>query len=509
MKKGSIGIDSLQKQLLSGIFCGMFLLIVVLELTQYYSMKNNLYEDKFQLLESRLHNIEIGVLKNTDSQQHLRENAQKLVELMVDRNVGISLVDGSGKVLMNSENSMKEVIGKRLLPNESQGYENGSLPQFSTFQYLEWIHSQGLLEKKLIVRNAQGEKYMILISKLGVLSKSSGLIQLSTSLDSADSILKKQLLWYITIAFGVFLVTAFLLGRFISYSLDPLNKITSAMAKINEHKLSTRIETDIRQIEIKRLITEFNGMLERIEDSFSNEKAVAEKMRTFVSDAAHELRTPLTSIQGFSQLLCDGDIQEEGDKKLALNSISKESQRLSRLLNHLLQLTRLDYGAHVEKKPENLKNILHDLETQLALITEHRRLDIKVEDVWVYANSDQIKQVVINLVNNASQHTDKESGEVIIEVKNLFMNETKYGGVIVYDNGSGIPKEKMERIFDRFYKVDPHRSGKYGGFGLGLSIVKSIVDGHDGKVEVESEPQKGSKFAVYFKAIDAVDRIFE
>lgn len=503
MKGFQFKIDSLKRQLLLGIFLGIIIIITLLEISQYYSLKNNLYSSKFQLLESRLHNINIDKVVNIDTEEKLKKNAENLMNLMVDVNVGISIIDSNGKLLVDSEDKVRSNYIYHLLPGRIQNKSQyGPLPKLSSNNYRMLISTAGVLEKKLITNNSSGERYMLLICKLGNLSKSSGLIQLSTSLVTEDNIIKEQLLWYIAIAMGVLILMTIILSRFISFSLSPLNRITSSIMKINDNKLNTRIEMDVNQIEIRKLINEFNGMLDRIEDSFNNEKAIANKMRKFVSDAAHELRTPLTSIQGFSQLLSTGEISLESDKKIALESITNESTRLTRLINNLLLLTKLDYKASIEKGPVNIKNIVKELDKQIKFIAGAREINISSEDVWISSNSDQIKQIFINLINNASQHTDEVNGKISIILKKVILNEVAYGTIIISDNGTGIPKEKLNMIFDRFYRVESHRSRKNGGFGLGLSIVKSIVDENHGKIEVESDERLGSKFTVYFKAID-------
>jgi two-component system OmpR family sensor kinase len=508
MKKLQFKINSLKKQLLLGIFSGIIILMVLLEISQYYSLKNNLNASKFQLLESRLHNINVDKLEKLGNQETLKKNAESLVDSMVDLDVGISIIDSDGNLFIDSEEKARSEYINNLLPREAENYtEYGPLPKLSSDQYKILINTKGILEKKIVVNNSSGMRYMLLICKLGELNKSSGLIQLSTSMLSVDNIIKKQLIWYIAAGIGIFAIMVIVLSRFILFSLNPLNKITSAMAKINENKLNTRIELDVNQIEINKLIEEFNGMLGRIQESFENEKAVADKMRKFVSDASHELRTPLTSIQGFSQLLSNGDIESEEDKKIALDSITDESKRLTRLLNNLLLLTRLDYKIKIHKKPENIREIIDEIYQQLKYISGLRELNVHTEDVWVNSNSDQIKQIFINLVNNASQHTDKDHGKISIVLKNAVINEIRYGVIIVSDNGIGIPEEKLSKIFDRFYRVESHRSRKNGGFGLGLSIVKSIVDENDGKIQVESQVGHGSKFTIYFKAIDVSKEI--
>lgn len=508
MKKLHFKTTSLKKQLLIGIFSVTISLIALLEISQYYSLKNNLYASKFQLLESRLHNIGIDKLKELNDQNILNKNAESLIDSMIDLDVGVSIIDSNGNLLTDSEENARSSLTNRLLPNKEQKFSKPNpLPQLTSDNYKDLISTEGILDKNLIVTNSFGTRYAIIICKIGDIGNSSGLLQLSTPLTLVDNIIYTQLKWDIAITIIVITIISIMLAKFISFLLKPLNTITSAIVKINDNKLSTRITMDVNQVEIKMLITEFNGMLERLADSFENEKKISDKMRQFVSDASHELRTPLTSIQGFSQLLSSGDITDEDDKNIALNSITNESKRMTRLLNNLLLLTKLDYKVHIEKKPENLKDIVNEICNELKLIAGTRELSIHVEDVWIESNSDQIKQIFINLINNASQHTDKNAGKISIELKNVLFHEIKYAAIIISDNGVGIPKEKLNKIFDRFYRVESHRSRKYGGFGLGLSIVKSIVDENHGKIQVESKSNHGSKFTIYFKAIDYSQQI--
>lgn len=508
MKKVQFKIASLKNQLLVGIFSVIIILIALLEISQYYSLKNNLYANKLQLLESRLHNVGIDKLKQLNNQDSLNKNAESLIDSMIDLDVGISIIDSKGELLIDSEENARRNLKSRLLPNDVQNFSTpGPLPQMSSDKYKELITTEGILEKNLVVTNSSDTRYMIIICKLGDIDDSAALLQLGTPLTSVDDILYTQLKWDILITMIIITIMVIILLKFISFSLKPLNAITSAIVEINDNRLSTRINMDVNQVEIKMLITEFNGMLARLADSFQNEKNISDKMRRFVSDASHELRTPLTSIQGFSQLLSSGDITDESDRIIALDSITNESKRMARLLNNLLLLTKLDYKVTIEKKPENLKDIVNEIRNELNLIVDTRELSIHVEDVWIKSNSDQIKQIFINLINNASQHTDKNAGKISIKLKNVFFDEIKYAAIIISDNGVGIPAEKLNKIFDRFYRVESHRSRKYGGFGLGLSIVKSIVVENHGEIQVESESNHGSKFTIYFKAIDYSQQI--
>ncbi|MBU3182298.1 sensor histidine kinase [Clostridium psychrophilum] len=495
--------NSLKKQLLLGIFCGIIILIVLLDISQYYFLKKNLYESKIQLLESRLHNIYIYKLKDTNNEIALRANAQGLIDASIDMDVGISIIDQNGNVMVDSKSKGKTNYLKHLLLTEIPEFnKNEPLPKLSTYKYKELLKTKGGLDKNIIVNNILGTKYMVLVCKLGSLNKSYSLIQFSTSMKSIDNLIIMQLKWCFIISIILFAIMVVILRSFISFSLTPLERITFAMKKINEEKLNTRIEMLINQTEIQGLVTEFNCMLKRIETSFENEKNIARKMKKFVLDAEHELRTPLTSIQGFAEILKMGAAQDENDKALALDTIVRESKRMTRLVNKMLLLTRLDNKIYIEKKPENIKDIIIELKDELNFIVGLRTLKIYAkEDIWVNSNSDQIKQIIINLINNAAQHTDEEKGELTIILRRKLIDNIKCAVIIVSDNGIGISKNKLDKIFYRFYRVETHRSRKSGNFGLGLSIIKSIVDEYGGKIEVESEINCGSKFSVILKAI--------
>jgi two-component system, OmpR family, sensor kinase len=241
-------------------------------------------------------------------------------------------------------------------------------------------------------------------------------------------------------------------------------------------------------------------MLKRIEISFQNENEIKEKMKKFIADASHELKTPITSIHGFAEVLNMGAAKDENQLKASLDTIMSESDRLTRLLNNLLLITRLDQGRGVEMKPESLKQIIMEVYPQLQIMAGLKKLELNLqEDLIINANKDEIKQIIINLVQNAVKYTPKH-GEIKISLKIVIKNREKYAEFIIEDNGMGIPQEKMDAVFDRFYRVEEHRARNKGGYGLGLSIVKEIVSRHGGEILVKSAVGKGAAFLIYFRA---------
>ena len=185
---------------------------------------------------------------------------------------------------------------------------------------------------------------------------------------------------------------------------------------------------------------------------------------------------------------------------MALNTILLESDRLEELVNELLALTKLDQRMQIEMHQEDIKDIVEEVYPQLRILGDERKIELNLEkSIVIRANRNQIKQVILNIVQNAIQHTDNKNGLINISLNLRNDADGSFGILKIKDNGAGIPKEDLSEIFDRFFRSDTHRSRKSGGYGLGLSIVKSIVDAHNGEIKVESEIGIGTSFYVCFK----------
>lgn len=229
-----------------------------------------------------------------------------------------------------------------------------------------------------------------------------------------------------------------------------------------------------------------------------------EKVRTdFVANVSHEMRTPLTSIKGFAETLKMGDIEEEQDRLRFLGIIEDEADRLCRLINDLLSLSELEQKKTKVKQPKEeikvekaIREVLSMLESQSE--KKHIELTLDVQEGLhnITGEADKFKQMLINLVDNAIKYTP-ENGKVRVEAYN-HEDGTGHKKLIikVIDNGIGIPKQHLPRLFERFYRVDKARSRAVGGTGLGLAIVKHIALLLDGEVEVDSEVGKGTEFRV-------------
>jgi len=221
-----------------------------------------------------------------------------------------------------------------------------------------------------------------------------------------------------------------------------------------------------------------------------------EKIRSdFVANVSHELKTPITSIKGFTETLLDGAYEEEETSLYFLNIIKTESDRLLQIVNDLLDLSKIEGNKiTLNKETFNLKNLVELLITTLdTQITSHQvnlRMEID-DDFMITADKGRLSQILINLMNNAISYTPKNK-DIVIGAR----SNQKYNEIYVKDNGVGITKENLERIFERFYRIDKARTREKGGTGLGLAIVKHLVEAHNGKIFVESEVGKGTIFTI-------------
>lgn len=221
-----------------------------------------------------------------------------------------------------------------------------------------------------------------------------------------------------------------------------------------------------------------------------------ENIRTdFVANVSHELKTPLTSIIGFAETLKNGGIDDKATEENFLGIILEEADRLQKLIDDILSLSEIESKKIANEQKfsvsQSIQEVVFMLERQAIDKSQTLKFNDDTSGVLLNANRNQFKQMLINLVENAIKYTP-EKGFVEVTLK-VFDNEIL---IEVEDNGIGIPNESIDRIFERFYRVDKARSRELGGTGLGLSIVKHIVQILNGKISVKSELGEGTKFTI-------------
>lgn len=268
-----------------------------------------------------------------------------------------------------------------------------------------------------------------------------------------------------------------------SHIINPLRKITEATKKVATGNLKVKVDVD-RKDEIGELAQNFNIMVDEL-------NSIEYLRKDFISNISHELKTPIASIQGFAKLLSDDNLSKE-EKEEYINIILEETQRLSNLSSNMLKLSKLEKQEIVTNKTEyRLDNQIRKAIIMLDEKINSKKIKISLDssEVSIYEDEDLIMEIWINLINNAIKYSN-ENGEIKIKV----IEEENDVKVSIKDEGIGIPKDKQERIFEKFYQVENSRAGE--GSGLGLAIVKRIVDLIKGKIEVESKEKQGTKIIV-------------
>jgi heavy metal sensor kinase len=275
----------------------------------------------------------------------------------------------------------------------------------------------------------------------------------------------------------------FLLGR----ALKPVDEIVRSAERITLKNLHQRLPVAATGDEFERISLALNRMIERLDEAFR----IANQ---FSSDASHELRTPLTIIRGEVEVLAkDSSINAETAEQMG--TILEEVERLSRIVDGLLLVSRLDAGeAQLKREPADLGEIVNSTADQMELLSEAKLLTLsrKVSrGVMVEADAIRLKQVVVNLLDNAIKYTP-EGGEISLQVR----SQNNRAFFEISDTGIGISREALPHVFNRFFRSEEVKAFGMEGTGLGLAIVQSIAEAHGGTISVESDENHGTVFRV-------------
>jgi signal transduction histidine kinase len=284
------------------------------------------------------------------------------------------------------------------------------------------------------------------------------------------------------VALGAALLAALLLARSISRPVANLARATDAVARGD---YSQRVPVQGRD-ELATLSSRFNTMAEEVDRAHRVQ-------RDFVANVSHDLKTPLTSIQGFSQAILDGAIADEQGYRQAAGIINAEAERMSRLVNELLTLTRLESGlSALDIRPVDVGIVVREqalaMQPQAAAVGVSLSVAATAGQAMAAADADRLKQALGNLVDNALKYTPR-GGSVLVEVSQV----TGAVRVAVRDTGRGIPPDELARVMERFYRVDKARGpAAAGSLGLGLAIAREIAAAHGGTLTIDSRPGAGT-----------------
>ncbi|NJC88422.1 MAG: HAMP domain-containing protein [Desulfuromonas sp.] len=316
-----------------------------------------------------------------------------------------------------------------------------------------------------------------------------GVVQVARNLGPLQQTLGElRLVYLLVVPFALFWLC--LGGWLLSDQLvAPVVEITAAASEINAENLVRRLPSTGHHDELGQMVATFNLMLERLENAFR-------RVRQFSGDASHELRTPLTILRGETEVTLRWAKTPEEFRDM-LHSNLEEIDRMERIIENLLLLAKSESGElTLEIREFNLSDLIQALYLQGRTLGESKRIKVNLrvdvdEEMRIRGDELRLRQLFLNLIANGIKYTP-EGGSLELAIS----HEGAMARVDVIDTGIGIPVEAQPYVFDRFYRVDKARNRMDGGSGLGLSIVKSIVVAHGGRISVYSIPGQGSTFTV-------------
>ena len=353
------------------------------------------------------------------------------------------------------------------LLHKSAEFVNSPFPKMTSQSLTTWIRNRGSIRE---VFGVGPEGCVVLVGRM-------------VGPDYND--LRRLLLVLVLVGSCVFVLG--LIGGWVvsGKAIEPITRISKAAASIHEHNLSQRIDSSAMDTEFVGLSTTLNGTFSRLESAF-------DRQRQFTADASHELRTPLSVIQMHQELaLSKPRTPKEYQETLAV--CARAGDRMGRLVDSLLALSRADsdnqqprstfeFSGLVVKSIESIKSLAEDRKTTI---------ETDLHETEIVGNPDEISQVIDNLLSNALTYSPEGS-----RISISLLDNGNDAQLRVANSGVTIPSDSIEKIFDRFYRVDSHRSRDSGGSGLGLAICKSIIQGHGGEITAQSDDEIGTLLIV-------------
>ena len=316
------------------------------------------------------------------------------------------------------------------------------------------------------------------------------MLVVATSLDDVDSTLSRLLMIELVVTALVLTGIAFLGLWLVRLGLRPLDAIGETAAGIAAGDLSRRVERAEDRTEVGRLGLSLNAMLAQIESAFRAREASERKLRRFVADASHELRTPLAAVRAYAELFGRGAAERPADLERSMTGISRESERMSVLVDDLLLLARLDEGRPLERAPVELDDLVREAVETAQTVEPGRPIELETGNAVVIGDRHRLRQIVDNLLANVRTHTPPDAA-----VRVTVGRRNGTAEIAVADSGPGLQADQLEHVFERFYRADASRARASGGVGLGLAIVAAVAEAHGGTVSARSDSE-GATFTI-------------
>ncbi|MEW6088552.1 MAG: ATP-binding protein [bacterium] len=338
-------------------------------------------------------------------------------------------------------------------------YKNIDTALYSGFKSADKLHNYSWEEWRLEIENAEINKINAALSKL-------------------------RLLMMFLLPFTVILTGV--LGTFLAkIALNPVDKMVHTIHQITTENLKLRIDIPDTKDEIKRLADTFNQMLARLEYGFNTQ-------RQFIEDFAHELKTPLAVLKGELEVTLK-KIRSTEEYESVIQSNLEEVNRISRIVEDLLTIVRFEINVGMlEIKRLDIAGLLQNIADDIKVLALQKNISISClskKSIIISGDENQLKRLFLNILDNAIKYTP-HNGNISVDITST----DNYVNVAISDTGTGIPENEISYIFDRFYRLK--KFNQQPGFGLGLSIARSVIEAHKGKIDVKSVPNKGTTFVI-------------
>ena len=376
----------------------------------------------------------------------------------------IQISDCHGNFIASSHNNFPEVLP--LTPKESSI----------------------LFLNKPVIKNLSIAKvlYRVIYKPIFLKGKCEYLIMVATELRPAMFFLRRVFASMLVLVPFIIFISILLGNLFVGRILKVVNQIAKTAERLHAENLTMRVKTDASDREIKHLVDTFNNMIARLEDSFKH-------INQFSTAVSHELKTPLAIMRGESELALAKERSAEEYKKVIKNNLV-ELERMRRIVQDLFLLARINYQTEILKFVDlDLVEFFRDIYGQSNILAKDKNINIHFEcladDIFVRADNVHLRRVFLNLIHNAIKFTPRGK-EIFIKV-----NKDRDNAIVsIRDTGRGIPKEEQEKVFELFYRTKISADEDEYSLGLGLNIVKKIVQLHKGKIYLNSESGKGCEF---------------
>ena len=334
------------------------------------------------------------------------------------------------------------------------------------------------------------------IEGFGYCSDNQTIVIMSTpvaGLKESVNIPNKFLIYVAIIGFIITVIITFLITKMITSPILQLAEISNKMGKLDftaryEGKRSDEIQTlgqnmNYMSDRLKKAISKLQEANEVLKEDIKRKEAIDEMRKDFIANVSHELKTPIALIQGYAEGLNEGLCEDEESRKYYTEVIMDESEKMNKMVKQLLTLSSLESGNSIlHKENFNMTSLTEGVLSSISILIGEKNLEVDFDtskDIFLYADEFKIEEVVTNYISNAIHHVN-DNGTIKIDVsedeRNVYFS--------VYNTGNQIPEKDLANVWEKFFKVDKAHSRSYGGSGIGLSIVKAIVEAHGGAVNV-------------------------